>query len=508
MAEQTAEMSFVAADEAATLRCAAWLAHAAAPGFFISLVGDLGAGKTAFARGFIQAKCGAAQIVPSPTFTLVQPYEEAVPTIWHADLYRLADASEIEELGLLDALATHICLVEWADKADGYLPLPDVRVGLHDMGGTARRIDISAPPEVIDALRAAMARDALLADFIAAAGWSEAQRAALAGDASTRRYERLSLPQGDSAILMDWAKGPDGPPIYDGQPYSRVAHLAEAMPAFCHMVDWLRQNGLAAPALLARDEAAGFALLQDFGDRHIAADADIDRAVFYREAVETLLHLHARPAAPHIAVYDGTVQATEASLFLDWYLPWRHVHPDAEARAKFMAFWQATGEALAADDTVTVLRDYHSVNLLWRGAAQARFRIGLIDVQDALQGHAAYDLASLLCDARVDVEPSHHDAGLAHYCDTRFGTDKKARDAFEAAYAICAVQRNLKIAGIFIRLAQRDKKPGYLRHMPRILSYLKTHLQHPALRDMAAWVDIYAGDVWQMPDTGPDGQGV
>lgn len=505
MAEQTARLSFVAADEAATLRCAAWLAHLATSGMYISLVGDLGAGKTAFARGFIRAKCGEAQRVPSPTFTLVQPYDDAVVPIWHADLYRLAEASEVEELGLLDALATHICLIEWADKADGYLPSPDVSVALHDESASVRRIDITASPDVIDALRAAMTRDAALADFIAAAGWSSAQRVAVAGDASTRRYERLTLPQGDTAIIMDWATGPDGPPVYGGQPYSRVAHLAEAMPAFCDMVDWLRQNGLVAPRLLARDEAAGFALLQDFGDRHIAADADIDRAVFYHEAVDTLLHLHARPAAPQLPVYDGAVQAVEAGLFLDWYLPWRHVQPDAAARAAFTAFWQNTGDALTAGDTVTVLRDYHSVNLLWRSDAQARFRIGLIDVQDALQGHAAYDLASLLCDARLDVDAAHHDAGLAHYCAARFGGDAAARHAFEAAYALCAVQRNLKIAGIFIRLAQRDKKPGYLRHMPRILSYLKTHLAHPALHEMAVWFDDYAPHVLTLPSRG-DGQ--
>jgi aminoglycoside/choline kinase family phosphotransferase len=214
--------------------------------------------------------------------------------------------------------------------------------------------------------------------------------------------------------------------------------------------------------------------------------------VFYHEAVATLLHLHEAPPAPHLASYDGAVQAVEAGLFLDWYLPWCGIEISDGAREAFLALWKKIGDALVEERPVTVLRDYHSVNLLWREAAQARFRIGLIDVQDALKGHAAYDVASLLCDARLDVSAAHHDAGLAHYCAARFGADETAQRDFKAAYATCAVQRNLKIAGIFVRLALRDKKPTYLGHMPRIIGYLKTHLAHPALADMADWMKAHA----------------
>ena len=189
----------MAADEAATLRCAGWLApilaaqsEARQAGFLVSLEGDLGAGKTAFARGLIQARCGAATIVPSPSFALVQPYEDTAPPIWHADLYRLGEASEVEELGLLEALADHICLVEWAARADGLLPQADVRVRLSEDENNARRISIGAAPDIITALQMAAAREAALVGFLAAAGWQGAARRALAGDASTRRYERLS----------------------------------------------------------------------------------------------------------------------------------------------------------------------------------------------------------------------------------------------------------------------------------------------------------------------------
>ena len=505
MAEATDKFSFVAADEAATLRCAAWLAQAlvahmadSRSGLLVSLEGDLGAGKTAFARGFIQARCGPSTRVPSPSFALVQPYEDTQPPIWHADLYRLGAASEVEELGLLDALAAHICLVEWAAKAEGLLPEADIVVRLQEDGNedgqAARHIDILAPPTIISVLHAATARDAALSDFLDNAGWAAAARAALAGDASTRRYERLSL-DGQKAVLMDWAKGPDGPAIYGGLPYSRVAHLAEAMPAYCRMVDWLGAHGLSAPGILSRDEAQGFALMQDFGDRHIANDAGIDRAVFYYEAVETLLHLHAQQPADFLPPYDGAVQAVEAGLFLDWFLPYRGIEVSDTARQSFVDFWREAGDRLAADKPVTVLRDYHSVNLLWRETAQARFRIGLIDVQDALCGHAAYDVASLLCDARLDVAPDMQAQGLAHYMQKRFGDKAEARADFEAAVALCTAQRNLKIAGIFIRLAERDKKPGYLRHLPRVLGYLESALAHEALAPMAAWLAENASDI-------------
>jgi aminoglycoside/choline kinase family phosphotransferase len=166
------------------------------------------------------------------------------------------------------------------------------------------------------------------------------------------------------AVLMDWQAAPDGPPVYDGKPYSQLAHLAEAMPRFADMVTWLRAHGLAAPQLYALDRAAGFALLEDFGDRTLAAEArfdkPLDQTVFYFEAVETLLHLHAQDAPDFLPAYDGAVQAIETSLFTDWYLPYCGVTPDATAKAEWRAIWQKLGDDLAATNQVAVLRDYHS----------------------------------------------------------------------------------------------------------------------------------------------------
>ncbi len=485
---------FDAADEAQTLRCAAWLAAQAEAGWLIFLSGDLGVGKTAFARGLIQARSGAQTIVPSPSFTLVQPYETSVPPILHSDFYRLEQAQDIDELGIGDALDSHICLIEWAERADELLPPPTVRVDLAlcDNDDDARRISISGDGVLIKALKAAAAREAHLVDFLNAHDWGKAQRSALAGDASTRRYERLAHPSGQSGVLMDWIEGADGPPIYDGKSYSERAHLAEAMPAYCAMVDWLDAHAMAVPQIMARDEARGFVLMEDFGDCHIANDTRIDRLVFYREAVASLVHLHTHAAADFLAPYDGAVQSVEAGLFTEWFLPHCGIAPDAQAIVDWHARWQVLGDGLLDEAAVTVLRDFHSVNILWREDAQARFRIGLIDVQDALAGHAAYDLASLLYDARVDVSPAQQAESIESYCAARFGDDQAARDKFAASLAICAVQRNMKIAGIFVRLAIRDHKPAYLQHVPRVLGYIKAHIDHPALAPIAEWLALHA----------------
>ena len=502
MAEKS--FTFDSVDEAASARLASWLAAALDAPTLIFLHGDLGVGKTAFARGLIRARCGQATQVPSPSFALVQPYDAALP-IWHADLYRLTEPQEIDELGLLDALDDNICLIEWPENGADALPAADIHITLA-MAAQGRHITILADEIICAALHKSAQRDAALSAFLAGTQWHDADRLPLAGDASTRRYERLIKTGAnghvESAVLMDWQAMPDGPAVYDGKPYSQIAHLAEAMPRFADMVNWLRDVGMAAPQLYACDRDKGFAVLEDFGDRHLAAPETgiepIDRAVFYYEAVENLLYLHRHSPPDFLAVYDGAVQAVEAALFTDWFLPWRGIEIDAAAQKEWHDIWRRLGDDLMKTDKVTVLRDYHSVNLIWRDAAQGRHRIGLIDVQDALQGHAAYDVASLVCDARINVSAGNREHMLAHYMDKRFGDDAAARRAFTDAFAIACVQRNLKIAGIFIRLAERDGKPAYLAHMPRIIGYLKTHLQAPVLQPVAAWLAQYAAQALEL----------
>ena len=497
---------FIVDSQAATHRVAHWLRPLLSGHGFISLVGDLGVGKTEFARAFVRAYCGDI-IVPSPSFTLVQPYESGDVRLLHADLYRLAEASEIYELGLIEAMDDHICLIEWADKADGLLPKADVIVRFDMVAGQdhQRHIEISSEDEtLLAALRAAYQRDQQVEKFLVTHDWSptQAQRQPLAGDASTRRYDRLTKTDGHSAVLMDWQSGPDGAADYDGQAYSQVVHLAEATPAYCRMNQWLEAHDLRVPQILASDEGAGFVLLEDLGDMTLAA---LDKAgdatrkpIVYAEAIETLLHLHAQPAADFLAVYNGRVQAIETSLFLDWYLPWRGISVTPSARQAWMNLWQNLGDSLLEAPKVSVLRDFHSVNMLWQPQAQGRYRLGLIDVQDALAGHAAYDLVSLLQDARIDVSPQQVAHSYQNYTDASF-TDAADKQAFSRAYAISGAQRSLKIAGIFVRLAQRDAKPNYLDHLPRIIGYIQHNLAHPALDDIAAWLEAEAPMSLQMP---------
>jgi tRNA threonylcarbamoyl adenosine modification protein YjeE len=503
MRDPKTSFSFQLEDEAATARLAYALFPLLEAPFFISLQGDLGVGKSAFARAFIQAQCGAETIVPSPSFTLMQHYEAPRGDILHADLYRLSSPEEVHEMGLMEALDSHLCLIEWSANGDGVLPAADLIVELDMLADApdARVVTLTCEDAALLAkLRASVARDGEIAAFLADTAWgaADATRAPLAGDASTRRYERLTAKHdGTSAVLMDWVAGADGPAVYNGQSYSKVAHLAEAAPAYCRMNRWLEARDLVVPHLIAADEAAGLVLMQDLGDTTLAALAkdqtrqQNDVPLFYAEAIATLLHLHGYEAADFLDDFDGTVQAVEASLFLDWYLPWRGVAVSDAARADWQALWQRLGDGLMQTPKVSVLRDYHSVNLLWQGGAQARYRVGLIDVQDALAGHPAYDLVSLLQDARINVAPQQVARSYAAYTTARFQTEDDIA-AFGAAYAVAGAQRNLKIAGIFVRLCQRDGKAAYLDHLPRILGYIQDNLAHPALAEVAAWMQAHA----------------
>lgn len=296
--------------------------------------------------------------------------------------------------------------------------------------------------------------------FLAAHGWSGAITP-VAGDASFRRYFRV-VGDGRSAILMDAP-----PPHEDPRPFIAVA-------------EWLRGRGFAAPAIHAVDLAQGLVLLEDFGDARLreAADADEPAAVpLYAAAIDLLVELAAHPAEA-LAPYDRAVLQREAGLFVEWFCPAVGLDVDVEG---YRTAWDAVlGHALA-DAPVTVLRDYHAENLMLVGADKT---LGLLDFQDALAGHPAYDLVSLLQDARRDVDPNLEEAMLARY---RAATG--VGDAFLDAYHVLGAQRNAKIIGIFTRLWKRDGKPRYAALCPRVWAYLERDLSQPVLAPVARWFD-------------------
>ena len=299
------------------------------------------------------------------------------------------------------------------------------------------------------------------ADFLAKLGWGEGDVLPLAGDASFRRYFRVA-DHGRSAILMDAP-----PPHEDPRPFIQVAQ-------------WLVARGFPAPVIFGTDLEQGLVLIEDFGDARMRETVDAapeSLLRMYEAAVDILIRLRGEPAGPW-RPYDRKELQREADLLTEWYCPAIGISVDTDSYAK--AWGEVFDHALAAEP-VTVLRDYHAENLMLIGGTEA---LGLLDFQDALAGHPAYDLVSLLQDARRDVEPEIEAAMLARY---RRVTG--AGDDFDAAYHVLGAQRNAKIAGIFTRLWRRDGKPRYPAMCPRVWRYLNRDLDHPALAPVKAWFD-------------------
>lgn len=438
-------------DETTTAALARLMAAILRPGQTVLLDGPVGAGKTHFARAFIRARQGdLAEDVPSPTFTLVQTYDDPQGTeIWHTDLYRLTDPSELDELGLDEAQDSAICLIEWPDRLE-MMPQGAITLSISPQDDPALRgITLFGP---------GADRIARMARFLWDAGWADARVAPLAGDASARRFLRLDGGQGP-AVLMDDPAGDCG--------------------QFLRVTDWLRAGGFGAPQILAQDVPAGFLLVQDLGDdlvaRVIARDPALT-APIYQRITDFLVALHQRPVPDFVPALDGPELARQVALF-DEYYP-QAVGHDRSASARIADGIAALHRELADDVfPVLALRDFHAENLIWRGEAP----LGLIDYQDAVACHPAYDLVSALQDARRDV-----DADLERACIDRYlAATGLAGDRFRAAYALLGAQRNLRILGIFVRLCIRDGKPRYLDFMPRVWALLQRDLAHPALRPLA-----------------------
>jgi aminoglycoside/choline kinase family phosphotransferase len=316
-----------------------------------------------------------------------------------------------------------------------------------------------------------MSREAVIADFLAAAGWGAATRAALAGDASPRRYERLTRGTA-TAVLMD------APPERGIDPRPFLA-----------MTGWLRGLGLSAPEVMAADPALGLILLEDLGDdlfSRVCARAPEAEPELYAAATDLLARLHAEPAPDaidgwHPPPYDRAFLEFEARILTDWYLP---AAGRAERDAELTALIGSLAAPVLAAPPVAVLRDYHAENLLWLPGRSGLARVGLLDYQDMRRGHPAYDLVSLLEDARRDVAPQLRAAMTARYLE-RSGADP---ETFAYAAHFLSAQRNIKILGLFARLARRDAKPGYLPLLPRVWDHLIRDLAHPELGPLRAWV--------------------
>lgn len=329
-------------------------------------------------------------------------------------------------------------------------------------------------------------------DFLVASGWGGAQMTPLAGDASSRSYFRIDGEKG-RAVLMS------APPSAEAAPcppaatphercalgYNACARLAGPnLNAFIAIADVLRSAGLSAPEVYAADAARGLALIEDLGDALFANVVDdVGELLLYENAIDVLAHLHDRAPAPprgdgyDMLSYDHLALMAEAELLIDWYWPLKKGAPAKDSiREEFSAIFKTLLAGLSTPDVI-VLRDYHAENLLWMPDRKAPACVGVIDFQDGLLGSRAYDLVSLLEDARRDVDPALARAMIDRYSTARGGSFDK--DQFLHDYAVLAVQRNAKILGVFARLAERDGKPRYLDLLPRVEAHFRKDLARP-----------------------------
>ncbi|ASE38993.1 N-acetylmuramate/N-acetylglucosamine kinase AmgK [Brevundimonas vesicularis] len=351
-------------------------------------------------------------------------------------------------------------------------------------------------------------RETLRLDFLKAAGLADAVRAPLPGDASTRRYERLTPTTGPTLMLMDQAPAAESQPCdprwtpeqRHAAGWNAVARLsAGRIEAFAAVAAHLKSLGLSTPEIPSLDAANGLAVLEDFGDALFARviEDGADETPLYLAAIEALAVLHEAGAPPEtlhgpggdwpLLTYDETALQGGADLFVEW-LPRLddRVGFDAAAIADWRAAWAPIVTSGAAGASVMAHRDYHAENLIWLPERDGAARVGMIDFQDAVRAHPSWDLHSLLQDARRDVSPALEAEALDRYFALRPRVD---REAFMADYAGLAGLNEARIIGIFARLIARDGKLRYRQFLPRMWRHLNANLEQPALAPVARWFD-------------------
>lgn len=489
-----AAIRFDISDEAATRRLAEDVAAVLQPGDLVTLAGDLGAGKTSFARAMIRSACGDPDLdVPSPTFAIRIDYRAAHLHLAHADLYRIAGGEDAQELGLEEALEAGVLIVEWPDRLDR-LPATDRLDIMIEMAGERRTAVLAAGGTWPDRLK----RTRRIRDLIGAAGFAGAQRLHVVGDVSAKAFERIVGEDGTTAILMNAPAREPGPPVWNGRTYDAVAHRALDVTPFLAIGSALADAGVHVPKVIASDAAEGLVLMEDLGSESIADAHGKPIAERYEAAIDLLAHIHGRRWPEEVAfegqtyrvpAYDTEALLIEISLFADWHVP--HARGSAfppDERHDFLEAWRGVLETVDSTPTTWVMRDFHSPNILWQETGRGLARLGVIDIQDTLVGHPAYDVASLAQDARVDIGEALEARLVDRYRAARRDADPQLDDtAFASAYAILGAQRATKVLGAFTRLTFHDGRTGYGAHIPRMKTILARNLQHPVLSSLRVW---------------------
>ena len=363
-----------------------------------------------------------------------------------------------------------------------------------------------------------MSRETDIEVFLKHAGWGDADRTAVPGDASSRRYMRLTRGN-QKAVLMDAPRGAEAPAEPEGASaadrkalgYNALARLAGPEPAaFICIAEALTARGFSAPKVLARDLEAGFILLEDLGDDLFARVIKNDpskEAELYESAVDTLAAIYrssfqetlvSGDAVWRLRSYDVAAMQAEVDLLLEWYAVEAGVDISVSAMQEWTEIWAELFDHLKAHAPGLALRDFHAENIFWLPEREATACVGLIDFQDGLMAHPAYDLVSLLEDARRDVSPDLHAQLIARFCEK---SGLKHDAAFKAAYAVMGAQRNAKILGIFVRLAKRDGKPHYRRLIPRVQKLFLGDIEGGEFTKLRAWFEVHLPSILKPPVT-------
>ncbi len=472
-------------------------AHVAIEGDTITLTGDLGSGKTLLCRAFIRQLTGINDLeVPSPTYLIsIEHKTDGKPSVNHMDLYRIYDASELDELGLDEVLENSIVMIEWPAKAIQSLPSIRLDIKIEIVDELTRNLTVAAPDE----LAKRYCRSLQIGEFLRNYTNNAYTREPFAADASARNYELISI--GDiSCILMDAPGAPDGPPVKNGLPYSRIAHLAEEVKSFVTISKLLRTRGFYAPEIYAQDYENGLVLLEYLGSDAIVTPDKTPIDARYIESGRLLTKLHAADWATtdqnasdstrQIPSFDQPAMLIEVELLTDWYLNDGQHSATKNDIDEFKQIWSQYSAMAQNFRQSIVLRDFHSPNIIWQDKNTGSARIGLIDFQDALIGPAVYDLVSLAQDARIVVPPQLENQIIKHYLsDFEANGQMIDKQQFELEYAVMGAQRASKLLGIFIRLHSRDGKSGYRKLIPAIRAYLKKNLRHPILSDYRSWCE-------------------
>lgn len=487
-------------NEDETIRLAEYLAIFLKCGDIVTLSGDLGAGKTTFARSLIRFITRQPKIkITSPTFLLIHEYEGEFVKVVHADLYRMTNPDELTEISFDEIFRNSVAVVEWPERYPRLIETAKAIINItlpESNDQFSRIISVTANEYILNSIE----HQIYIYEFLSKYNWNDAARELIAGDASGRRYERLRK-KFDSAILMISQKEKFKPIIKKNQSYESIAKISMSIKSLIAVANGLSKAGFSAPNIFGFDIKNGLILSEDLG-ADLIYNSDGPIVERYQEAVQFLGTFHTIDLPQRMPIYEDITYEMpkydidalliEIELFFDWYIPYATQNIIVEQeRINFLDIWRKLLEPIQKEPHGWTLRDFHSPNILWLSKRMGVKKVGLIDIQDTVWGHRAYDLVSLLQDARVFISAELEIELYNLYIDIRIKNDKNFDIIlFSKSYVIYALQRVTKILGIFVRLHLRDHKTEYLKYIPNLIAYFHRNLSHPVLSEYREWIRI------------------